>query len=90
VEIGNNVKVGQSSAVYSFMFEPDKLLVGNVLLEDKVIIGPRSTVLPGCIIHTNTILSAVSFTMPFQELEANAIYFGTPAEYIRKIEENEY
>jgi acetyltransferase-like isoleucine patch superfamily enzyme len=89
IEIGNNVKVGQGSCVYSFMLEPDKILISKVVLEDDTIIGPRTTVFAGTRIQARTILSAGSFTMPFQVLEPDSVYFGNPAELIRKKEPDE-
>lgn len=84
VEIGNNVLIGQGTGVYSFMFDVGKLLVAKTVIEDNVIIGPRSVILPGTRIHSNTIINATSFTIPFQELKPNSIYFGNPAEFVRE------
>lgn len=83
IEIGNNVQVGQGAAVFSYMFEPDRLLVAKVVLENNVIIGPRTTVFAGVKIHENTIVSSCSFILPFQDLEKDCIYFGNPVEKVR-------
>ena len=89
IELGNNIRLGQGAGIYSYMYEQDKLLVATVRIEDNVIIGPRCTIFPGTKIHTNTIVSASSYTIPFSELEAESIYFGTPAQFVRKKKDHE-
>ena len=84
LEIGDNVKIGQGACVYSFMMEPEKLLVAKVVIEDNVIVGPRTTIFAGVHIGARTIVSGGSFVLPCQDLEEDAIYFGNPAELIRK------
>jgi acetyltransferase-like isoleucine patch superfamily enzyme len=81
--IGNNVKVGQGAGVYSYQFEKNKLIVARVILEDNVIVGPRSVIYPGVLVKANTTISTCSTVLPFSELEANSIYFGVPVEKIR-------
>jgi acetyltransferase-like isoleucine patch superfamily enzyme len=83
IEIGNNTKIGQGSAVVSYVFEKDKLIVARVKIEENCIIGPRTVVEPGCIIHNNCTVSACSLLLPFTELDPNAIYFGLPVEKVR-------
>jgi acetyltransferase-like isoleucine patch superfamily enzyme len=84
VEIGNNVKIGQGSGVYSYVFEANKLVVAKVRIEDDVIVGPRTVVFPGTVIHKNTTVSCQSTVLAFSELDENSIYFGVPVEKIRQ------
>lgn len=83
IEMGDNTKIGQGSAVVSYAFEKDKLIVAGVKIEENCIIGPRTVVEPGSIIHKNCTISACSLVLPFSELDPNAIYFGLPVEKVR-------
>lgn len=90
VDIGKNVLIGQSSAILSCILEEDKLIIKTIYIDDKVIIGAKSTILPGAIIGEGTIIGAGSYTLPFQKLESNSVYFGNPAQYIKKRNEIDF
>ncbi len=83
VEIGKNAIIGPSSALYSFQFQDDKLLVARVIIGDDVIIGSQSTILPGTHISNKVVVDSGSFSHPFSKLEENCLYKGCP---IKKIE----
>ncbi|MFX1419925.1 MAG: hypothetical protein ACFE9N_13485 [Promethearchaeota archaeon] len=85
VEFGNNVKVGQGSFVISNLIIQDRLIIKKVTIQDNVIIGAHSIVLPGTIIESNTILDAISMTLVNQHLECNSTYRGAPAKKIDDI-----
>jgi len=53
VTIGNNVKLGPGTSVYSFLIEDDKFLVAEVIIKDNVYTGPHCVFQPGTIVHEN-------------------------------------
>ncbi|MFW9880085.1 MAG: hypothetical protein ACFFG0_43985 [Candidatus Thorarchaeota archaeon] len=82
VKFGKNVKIGQGSFVISNIIIQDRLILKNVSIQDNVIIGAHSIVLPGTTIESNTILDAISMTLVNQHLESNSTYRGAPAKKI--------
>lgn len=90
VDIGNNVIIGHSSVLLSCLLEEDKLIIKTIYIDDNVIIGAKSTLLPGTHVKEGTIIGAGSFTLPFQSLEANSVYFGNPVEFVKKREEIDF
>ncbi|MFW9971530.1 MAG: hypothetical protein ACFFDF_15150, partial [Candidatus Odinarchaeota archaeon] len=87
ITFGKNIKIGQGSFVISNIIINDRLILKKVCIQDNVIIGAHSLVLPGTKIESNTILDAISMTTINQKLEGNSIYRGNPA---KKMEEKEY
>lgn len=90
VEIGNNVQIGFASSIISSFVENDKLIIKKIKIEDNVILGVKTTILPGAIIKKNTIIGAGSYLLPFQICEENSEYFGRPAELIKKIDKIDF
>jgi len=90
VDIGKNVIIGHSSAILSCLLEEDKLIIKTIYIDDNAIIGAKSTLLPGTHVKSGTIIGAGSYTLPFQELEPDSIYFGNPVEYVKKREEIDF
>jgi len=88
VSIGDNVKIGQGSCIYSFMFEHDKLLVAEVGIEDNVLVGPQCVFLPGTKIEKGVTVDAGAFSHPFSTLEEGETYKGTPVKKIGKAKGN--
>ncbi len=86
IEFGKNIRIGQGSFIISNLIIKDKLILKKVKIEDNVIIGAHSLVLPGTLIESNTILDAIAMTTINQHLESNSTYRGNPA---RKIEGTE-
>lgn len=87
IEFGKNIRIGQGSFIISNLIIKDKLILKKVKIEDNVIIGAHSLVLPGTLIESNTILDAISMTTINQRLEGNSTYRGNPA---RKVEGTEF
>ncbi|TFG26933.1 MAG: hypothetical protein EU532_08620 [Promethearchaeota archaeon] len=79
VSIGKNVIIGMASTIISFGIEQDKFILKKISIEDDVLIGAKSIVLPGTIMKKSAKLSAHSYTDYNQLLEENQIYAGHPA-----------
>jgi acetyltransferase-like isoleucine patch superfamily enzyme len=84
IDIGKNVIVGHSSVLLSCLLEEDKLIIKSIYIDDNAIIGAKSTLLPGTYVGKRTIIGAGSYTLPFQKLDSDSIYFGNPVEYVKK------
>ena len=90
VDIGKNVIIGHSSAILSCLLEEEKLIIKTIYIDDNAIIGAKCTLLPGTHIKEGTIMGAGSYTLPFQKLLPNSVYFGNPVEYVKKREEIDF
>ena len=90
VEIGKNVIIGHSSVLLSCLIEEDKLIMKSIYIDDNAIIGAKSTLLPGTYVGKKTIIGAGSYTLPFQKLDSDSIYFGNPVEYVKKREKIDF
>jgi hypothetical protein len=90
VDIGRNVIIGHSSVLFSCMLEEDKLIIKTIYIDDDAIIGAKSTLLPGTLVRKKCIIGAGSYTLPFQQLEPDSVYFGNPAKYIKKRNEIDF
>ncbi|MHA1341728.1 MAG: DapH/DapD/GlmU-related protein [Promethearchaeota archaeon] len=90
VEIGNNVKIGFSSAILSSFIENDKLIIKRIIIKDNVKIGVKTTIFPGVIIGENSIIEAGSYILPLEEIPPNSVYSGEPADKIMEIDEIDF
>ncbi len=90
VDIGKNVIIGHSSAILSGLLEEDNLIIKTIYIDDNVIIGAKSTLLPGTHVHEGAIIGAGCYTLPFQILKPNSLYFGNPVEYVKKREDIDF
>ena len=86
VSIGKDVKIGQSAAVHSFMYENDKLLVAQIEIRDGALLGPQCVVFPGTVIGENSELGGGTWNHPFSIYEDNCVYNGLPAVLVKKKE----
>jgi putative colanic acid biosynthesis acetyltransferase WcaF len=88
VEIGNNCCISQGALLlcgnHDYKKSTFDLIIGNIVLEDGVWIGAKSTVCPGTICRSHAVLSAGSVAS--KELNEYSVYQGNPAVFIRKRE----
>lgn len=81
VKIGTNVCISQGAYLLTGNHDYKKvsfdLMVKPIVLEDGVWIGAKTTVCPGVICYTNSILSVGSILS--SDMEADSIYRGNPA-----------
>lgn len=95
IQIGNNVKIGGGSSVYTTDFHSlDPIIRASnedmkhrkcapVVIGDNVFIGARCIILKGVTIGENSIVGAGSVVT--KSIPANEIWAGNPAKFIRKI-----
>ncbi|MDB4273908.1 WcaF family extracellular polysaccharide biosynthesis acetyltransferase [Algibacter sp.] len=90
VTMGSNVCISQGAMLlcgnHNYKVNTFDLITKPITLEDGVWLGAQSTVCPGVICHSQSILSVKSVAT--KNLEAHGIYQGNPAikVHIRKIE----
>jgi carbonic anhydrase/acetyltransferase-like protein (isoleucine patch superfamily) len=84
IEFGKNVVVGQGAVIQSALIIGNLFIIKKTTIEDNVVIGSQSLVMPGTHIRKNSILGGHSMTTVGQELEENFIYLGAPAKKFKK------
>ncbi len=95
INIGNNVKIGGGSYLYTSDFHSLDPIIRNskedlvkrksapIILEDNVFIGAHSIILKGVHIGKNSIIGAGSIVT--KSIPANQIWAGNPARFIKNI-----
>ncbi|MEM9326136.1 MAG: gamma carbonic anhydrase family protein [Bacteroidota bacterium] len=73
--IGNNVSIGHNAIVH------------GCTLEDDVLIGMGAIVMDHAVVGKGTIVAAGAVVLENAKLEPGAVYAGTPAKKIKKLEE---
>jgi len=84
IEFGENVIVGQGSIIQSALVAGNLFIIRKTIIENDVIIGAHSIVMPGTKIGQKCILASSSTTIVNQELEEGWIYSGVPAKKFKK------
>lgn len=84
IEFGKNVVIGQGAVIQSALIIGNLFIIKKTTIEDNVVIGSQSLVMPGTHIRKNSILGGHSMTTVGQELEENFIYLGAPAKKFKK------
>ena len=84
IEFGKNIVVGQGAIVQSAIIVGNLFIIRKTVIEDNVVIGSQSVVMPGTYMKTNSILGGHSMTIVGQKIEENWIYLGAPAKKFKK------
>jgi hypothetical protein len=84
IEFGKNVVVGQGAVVQSAVIAGNLFIIRKTIIEDNVMIGSQSVVMPGTHLKKNSILGGHSMTTIGQVLEEQWIYLGAPAKKFKK------
>ncbi|MEF8983764.1 MAG: gamma carbonic anhydrase family protein [Bacteroidales bacterium] len=74
IEIGDNVSIGHNVIIHGAKIYPNVLIGMGVTLMDHVVVGENSIIAAGALVLRNT------------EIEANSIYAGVPAKFVKKVE----
>lgn len=83
VKVEDNVKIGYHCVIMSDSTVDNKK--GKVILKKGCRIGANSVVMPGITVGENSIIGANSFVN--RDISANEMWAGSPAKFIKKIEE---
>ena len=84
IEFGKNIVVGQGAIVQSALIVGNLFIIRKTTIEDNVVIGIHSVVMPGTHMKKNSILGGHSLTTVGQVLEENWVYLGAPAKKFKK------
>ena len=84
LEIGDNTVIGGNATIICHIFERGKLKLRKVKIGKNVTVGLNSVIMPGCEIGDNAIIGASAVLLKDTKVEARDVYFGVPAESIRK------
>jgi acetyltransferase-like isoleucine patch superfamily enzyme len=84
ISFGKHVVIGQSAIIQSAVIVGNLFIIRKTILEDNVVVGAHSIVMPGTHMKKNTILAGSSMTTIEQELEEGWIYLGAPAKKYKK------
>ncbi|MFX1569581.1 MAG: hypothetical protein ACFFCV_14565 [Promethearchaeota archaeon] len=84
IEFGKNVVVGQGAIVQSAIIVGNLFIIRKTIIEDNVVIGAQSVIMPGTHMKKNSILGGHSLTTVGQEIEEGWIYLGAPAKKFKK------
>jgi len=86
VTIGSNVVLSQGAYLltgsHDYSKESFDLMLGEIVLEDGVWIGAKTTVCPGVTCKSHAVLAVASVAT--KEMEAYGVYQGNPAEMKRE------
>ncbi len=84
IDFGKSVTIGQSALIQSAIIIGNLFILRKTVLEDNVMVGAHSVVMPGTHIKKNSILAGSSMTTVGQVLDENFIYVGAPAKKFKK------
>jgi carbonic anhydrase/acetyltransferase-like protein (isoleucine patch superfamily) len=84
IEFGKNIAIGQGAIVQSAIIVGNLLIIRKTIIEDNVVIGVHSVVMPGSHLRENSILAGNSLTTVGFQGEKGWIYIGAPAKKFKK------
>jgi carbonic anhydrase/acetyltransferase-like protein (isoleucine patch superfamily) len=84
IKFGKNVVVGQGSVVQSAVIVGNLFIMRKTIIDDDVVIGAHSVVMPGTYMKKKSILAGHSLTTVGQVLEEEWVYIGAPAKKYKK------
>lgn len=84
--IGNNVSIAGEVRIFTMehdIDDPDfQEVMGNVIIEDYVVIGTRVTILPGVTIHKGAVIA--SGAVVTHDVDPYVVVGGVPAKFIKE------
>jgi len=80
LELGHGTIIGQGSVIMTSMITTEFLIIKRVIIGKDCLVGAHAVVSPGTVFGNNVVLGALSNTNFGQQLEANWVYWGTPAQ----------
>lgn len=98
IRIGKQCNI-QDGAVIHCTYKKSKTILGNKVsighnaiihgcnVHDKVLVGMGAILMDNSIIHSNSIVAAGAVVLENTTIEEDSIYGGTPAKFIKKVDE---
>lgn len=84
LEIGDNTVIGGGAIIDGHIVERGILKLKKVKIGKNVTIGSHSTIMPGCEIGDRAVIGASAVLLKNTKVAEREIWFGIPAEPIRK------
>ncbi|NLO89404.1 MAG: acyltransferase [Clostridia bacterium] len=83
IKIGSNVIIGYNSTILCHEFLRNEYRIGNVIIEDDVMVGANTTILPGVTIGKGAVVSACSLVN--RDIPPYTFVGGVPARVIKNL-----
>ncbi len=87
LEIGDNTVVGGGAIIIGHVVERGFLKLKKVKIGSNVTLGSHSTIMPGCEIGDGAIIGAGAVLLKNTKVESRSVWYGVPAQNIRKREQ---
>lgn len=84
LEIGDSTVIGGGAIINCHIVERGRLVLKKVKIGKNVTIGSHATIMPGCEIGDNAIISASAVLLKNTKVEPRDVWFGLPAESLRE------
>lgn len=81
IKIGRNCVIGYNTTILAHEYLIEEYRLGEVIIEDSVLVGANSTILPGVTIGKGAIVAAG--TVVHKDVPAGAFVGGNPMQIIR-------
>jgi acetyltransferase-like isoleucine patch superfamily enzyme len=81
IEVGSNTIIGYNTTILAHEYLIQEYRIGKVIIGDEVLIGANTTILPGVVIGDRSIVSAG--TLVHRDVPAGAFVGGNPMQIIR-------
>ncbi len=82
IKIGRNCVIGYNTTILAHEYLIDEYRLGEVIIEDAVLVGANTTILPGVTIGKGAIVAAG--TVVHKDVPPGAFVGGNPMQLIRK------
>jgi acetyltransferase-like isoleucine patch superfamily enzyme len=87
IEVGENCIFGYDSVILAHEYLRDALRTGPVVIGNNVIVGTKSTILPGIVIGEGAVISAMSLVN--KDVPPHTVVGGVPIRVLDVIPESE-
>lgn len=84
ITIDDDAILGGGCVILGHLVESGKVKMRPVHIGKKALIGTGARVMPGCVVEDLGVLGAGSIMKKDATVEANSIFAGTPARFVRK------
>ncbi|WP_429844207.1 acyltransferase [Brevibacillus sp. FIR094] len=81
IKIGHNCVIGYNTTILAHEYLIDEYRLGEVIIEDAVLVGANTTILPGVTIGKGAIVAAG--TVVHKDVPPGAFVGGNPMQFIR-------
>lgn len=84
LEIGDNTVIGGGAIIIGHIVERGVLKLKKVKIGRNVTVGSHCTIMPGCEIGDRAVIGASAVLLKDTKVEPRDVWFGVPAESLRK------